>query len=102
MFARIDEDGTRLTELAERAAMTKQSMGELVDDLVARGYLERTPDPRDARARIVRPTARGRRHLRDARKVVGEVEAELERRIGPGRARALREALREIAGAADR
>ena len=102
VFARIDDHGTRLTDLAERAGMTKQSMGELVEDLVAKGYLERAPDPHDARARLVRPTAKGRRHLRDARRVVAQVEAELTRRLGPARARVLREALREIAGSLDR
>ena len=97
VFARIGDEGARLTELAERAGMTKQSMAELVDDLVAKGYLERAADPRDARARLLRPTAKGRRHLRDARRIVAEVESQLERRLGRARSRALREALAEIA-----
>ena len=45
MFGNIDPEGSRLTELAERAHMTKQSVGEVTSDLEQRGYLERVPDP---------------------------------------------------------
>src|SRR2546430_13380949 len=48
-FVRADE-GMRLTDLARFAGMTKQSVGEMVDDLVERGYVERVPDPEDGRA----------------------------------------------------
>src|SRR4028119_988614 len=57
--ARIDRDGTRLTDLAARALGTKQPAGPLVDSLERAGYVERVPDPRDARARLVRIAARG-------------------------------------------
>ena len=43
MFGNIDPDGTRLTDLAERARMTKQSVGEVTSDLEQRGYVERVP-----------------------------------------------------------
>ena len=46
------EGRVRLTDLAARAQMTKQSAGELVSYLEARGYLERVPDPSDGRVRI--------------------------------------------------
>src|SRR5512142_217151 len=52
-------EGSRLTELAERAGITKQSMGEIIDVLVQRGYLERIPDPTDGRATLIRRTERG-------------------------------------------
>jgi DNA-binding MarR family transcriptional regulator len=42
------QDGLRLTDIAARAGMAPQSMGELVDDLVSKGYLERREDPRTA------------------------------------------------------
>src|SRR5579859_7343846 len=51
--------GSRLTELAKRAGITKQSMGEMVDSLEQRGYVERIPDPTDARATLIRRTQRG-------------------------------------------
>src|ERR1700747_1273074 len=50
VFQHIDADGSRLTDLAERAQITKQSMGYLVDFLEQRGYLERRSDPTDRRA----------------------------------------------------
>ncbi|HEY5877262.1 MAG TPA: MarR family winged helix-turn-helix transcriptional regulator [Nakamurella sp.] len=50
---RIGPNGTRLTALAEQAQVTKQTAGALVDQLAAAGYVERRPDPSDARARLV-------------------------------------------------
>ena len=60
MFGNIEPDGSRLTDLAERAHMTKQSVGEVTTELERRGYLERVPDPGDGRAKIIRLTERGR------------------------------------------
>src|SRR5919112_5172516 len=54
VFQRIGATGTRLTELAEQAQVTKQSAGFLVDQLEKAGYVERVPDPTDARARLIR------------------------------------------------
>ncbi len=76
LLANLDLDGTRITVLAERAGMTKQSMGQLVLDLEARGYVTRTPDPTDRRATLVRFTERGGGFLRDAYAIKGEIEAE--------------------------
>ena len=55
----IELEGSRLTQLAERAGMTKQAVGEMVADLEQLGYLERVPDPGDGRAKIIRLSARG-------------------------------------------
>ena len=59
VFRFVREDGMRLTELAALAGMTKQSVGELVDDLVDLGYVERIPDPEDRRAKLICLTERG-------------------------------------------
>ena len=59
VFQHLNAGGSRVTDLAARAQMTKQSMGALVDDLERWGYVERVPDPNDRRARIVRRTSRG-------------------------------------------
>ena len=61
VFRFVREDGMRLTELAELAGMTKQSVGEMVDDLVDLGYVERIPDPEDRRAKLICLTDRGAR-----------------------------------------
>ena len=89
-------DGIRLTDLAAKAKITKQSMGELVDQIVDRGYAERVPDPDDGRARLIRITPFGRKLGRIARKTVREAEADWSRRIGAGRIEDLRETLRML------
>ena len=88
--------GTRVSVLAERAQITKQSMADLVLHLERHGYVERVPDPTDGRAKLVRATARGRETYAIAREFVAELEAEWGRRIGADRMRALRELLEEL------
>ena len=63
VFESLDPGGTRLTVLADRTQMSHQAMGELVEELIGLGYLERVPDPADGRARLIRPTPRGRAEL---------------------------------------
>lgn len=96
VFGNIDADGTRLTELAERAHMTKQSVGEVTTELEQRGYLERVPDPSDGRAKIIRLTDRGRVAQAMGRAVIDEVEREWAERYGAERVAALRETLEAI------
>ena len=73
LFARIGPEGNRLTQLAESAQVTKQTAGFLVDQLEAAGYVERVPDPTDARARLVRIAPHGR----EAQELAREVEARI-------------------------
>jgi DNA-binding MarR family transcriptional regulator len=54
-------DGVRLTDLAEALHIAPRSATEVVDGLQERGLVERTPDPGDRRAVILRPTEEGRR-----------------------------------------
>jgi DNA-binding MarR family transcriptional regulator len=96
VFARIGPDGTRLTELAEAAQVTKQTAGFLVDQLQAEGYVERVPDPSDARARLVRIAPRGREAVARAREMEQVVEREWEQHLGPERMAALRDALTSL------
>src|SRR5215204_5672866 len=72
----LDDAGTRVSVLADRAQMTKQSMAELVLHLERLGYVERIADPSDGRAKLVRATPRGRELYGIARLVVEEIEAE--------------------------
>ena len=75
-------EGSRLTELAERAGMSKQAMGDLVDQCEAWGLVTREPDPRDARARLVRFTAAGLAWLQAFRDAVAQAEAEFRVEVG--------------------
>ena len=99
VFLHIDRrSGTRLTELARRARMTKLGMLLLVDDLESRGYVRRAPDRDDARAKVVRLTARGRTAAAECRRAVQALEARTRRTMGDRRYEAFREALDSIIG----
>jgi DNA-binding MarR family transcriptional regulator len=102
VFVNIDDGGTRLTDLAERARVTPQAMAELVDDLVGRGYAERVPDPRDGRAKLIVLTDRGYEAVQAAHETVIGIEADLEALLGRTGLVRLRTALRRIAAAPPR
>ncbi|WP_344831262.1 MarR family winged helix-turn-helix transcriptional regulator [Actinocorallia longicatena] len=101
LLQRVNEEGSRLGELAESAQVTKQTAGYLVDQLEAAGYVERRPDPNDARARLVCLTdhACSIRPVADA--AVAEVEAEWAAHLGGRRMAQLREALARLREIAD-
>ena len=84
VFVNIDRAGSRLTHLAERAAMTPQAMGELVDDLAGMGYVERLPDPADRRAKLIMLTDLGYDTLQAAYDTILDIEAELLAELGAG------------------
>jgi DNA-binding MarR family transcriptional regulator len=96
VMQRIGPDGTRLTELAEAAQVTKQTAGFLVDQLERAGYVRRTPDPSDARARLVRLAERGEATRPRAAAVVAEVEAQWRAHLGERRWAQLRDALTRL------
>jgi DNA-binding MarR family transcriptional regulator len=96
VFGNIEPDGSRLTDLAERAHMTKQSVGEVATELEQRGYLERVPDPSDGRAKIIRLTERGQVAQALGRQIIDEIEQEWAERYGADRIAALRDALEAV------
>src|SRR5919204_2352300 len=96
VFQHIETGGSRLTALAERAQITKQSMGYLVDYLEQRGYLERRPDPTDRRAALVCLTERGWAQIRAALGIIAAVEQEWTTRLGESRMEQLRKLLSEV------
>lgn len=83
--ARIADEGSRLTDLAAAAQVTKQTAGVMVDQLEREGYVERVPDPRDARAKLVRFSPRGREVIAVARVVEEEVREEWTAHLGEAR-----------------
>ena len=96
VFQYLDDGGTRVTELAQRAQITKQSMAELVAHLERHGYVERVPDPADRRAKLVRVTPRGREVYAVAREFVAETERDWTRLLGESKMRTLRALLEEL------
>jgi DNA-binding MarR family transcriptional regulator len=89
----VDSRGTRLSVLADRAQIAKQTATALVDKLERAGYVERVPDPSDGRARLVRLTPRAEAALPVARAEEARIEAEWEAHLGPERMDQLRGAL---------
>ncbi|MEN8181505.1 MAG: MarR family transcriptional regulator [Myxococcota bacterium] len=90
LLPHIDLGGTRLTELARRAGVTKQAVGPLVAELEAFGVLRREPDPADGRARRVCFTEGGRRALLHGLAVLGTLEGDLREQLGSARLAQLR------------
>jgi DNA-binding MarR family transcriptional regulator len=95
VFRFIHEEGSRLTELAERSGLTKQAVGEVVADLEELGYVERAPDPDDGRAKLIKLTAHGGEARQIAVSIFAEIEREWAERFGPERIAAMRELLED-------
>lgn len=96
LFLVIDPEGTRSSELAKRAGMTKQAMGEQVRHLERLGYVEVVPDPSDGRARLVRLTGSGWKGVEIAESVITRFDAWLEDRLGAEAVTKLRATLGQI------
>jgi DNA-binding MarR family transcriptional regulator len=92
----VDRSGVRLSELSLRAGISKQAMMETVDVLEQGGSVRRRPDPADARAKVVRLTAKGSRQRAEARRAVTTVEGRLRRRLGERRYEQLKQTLSEV------
>jgi len=98
VFQHIEADGSRLTDLADRAQITKQSMGYLVDYLERHGYVERRPDTRDRRATRICLTERGWSQVRAALGIIAALEQEWTDALGQPRIDQLRELLTDVGG----
>jgi DNA-binding MarR family transcriptional regulator len=89
----IDVAGTRIADVAARAGVTKQSMGEMIDQLEGMKYLTRAADADDKRAKIVKFTREGRKLLVTIQAAVATTEKELAARIGTKAVKSLRDRL---------
>lgn len=96
-FVRLSGTGATVTQLAEHLGVTKQAAGQLVDELVAKGYVVRQPHPTDARARLVVLTERGQRCTVAATEAAAETVARWRAVLGEERFSALCEDLARIA-----
>jgi DNA-binding MarR family transcriptional regulator len=96
VFVHMELQGIRLTELANRAGMTPQAMGELVDDLQRMGYVERIADPSDGRAKLIVLTDLGVDNLQAAFDTIAGIEDQLADLLGRRGLLDLRANLRKI------
>jgi DNA-binding MarR family transcriptional regulator len=98
--AYIKADGSRLTDLATQARMTRPAMAELVDDLQRLGIVERRPDPTDGRAKLICLTDQGWTAMRTGHRIIAGLEAEYGRRIGDRRFETMCQAMQALLDAA--
>ncbi len=96
VFARIGPSGTRLSDLAAQAQVTKATAGFIVDQLERSGLVRRVPDPDDGRARLVTITDEGENAVRLAAEEVAAVEEEWTAHVGSRRMQQLRQTLGEL------
>jgi DNA-binding MarR family transcriptional regulator len=96
VFQRVAPDGSRLTDLADQAQMSKQGAGVMVDQLERLGYVRRVPDPTDGRARLIVIEERGRRAVEVARTTLDDILAEWEAHLGARKFTQLQQILDEL------
>ena len=89
-----------LRELVTRLGTSKQAVSKLADAMVAAGLVERVADPRDARAKDLRLTARGRGLLGDVEEIYAELEAGWAEALGADAVESLRRELETVVRAA--
>jgi DNA-binding MarR family transcriptional regulator len=96
-FARLSAGGATITQLAEHLDLTRQAAAQLVDELVAKGYVERHQHPSDARARLIVLTQKGWACTRAAEAAIADTLRRWEATLGPARLLALRNDLLQVA-----
>ena len=97
VLANVANGVTRASRLAENLGVSRQAMSQLLADMVKKGLIELIPDPDHGRAQLVQfaPQADGIRE--DARRVLRDLEAELEVSIGAQQMASLRQAFEQLA-----
>jgi DNA-binding MarR family transcriptional regulator len=96
VFGQIRPEGMRLTDLARGANITPQSMGQIVDELEQLGYVVRTPDPADRRAKLIKLTQEGAEIAQQGATTIRGIEERLVELLGERDYRKLRATLSKI------
>ncbi len=99
VLVQIGRDGVSMVQIASARGVSKQSIQGQVKSLVARGYVEVKRDPKDARARCVIHTEKGRKLVAALSEVKLKLHAQVEAKLGPERAKNLRNMLVQVVGA---
>lgn len=96
VFGTLPSGGARTSDLAARAGVTRQSMGEIVRELVDLGLLEMGPDPHDRRAKLVTYTEVGLEQVRRGKAHIVDVDERMVAELGEDGYERLREGLRTV------
>jgi DNA-binding MarR family transcriptional regulator len=96
VFQAIGAEGTTAVELGRRLGISKQAAGKTIDSLEHLGYVERGPDPHDARRKVVRLTDRGIDSLARSARIFDDLRARWAQTLGEERLRAMEADLRKV------
>jgi DNA-binding MarR family transcriptional regulator len=96
LLRHLDANGTRITEIARRAGITKQAAGQLVADCEELKLVRTTLDPDDGRAKIVTFSERGRSIIIAERAIIEEIEQRFQSALGKETYSAMRVALEKL------
>ena len=99
VFQYLEEDGSRITELASQAGITKQSMSALVYQLEEYGYLKRKKDQDDARAVLFVLTTKGASLKQRGQQINFQFEKKWEQELGTASYQKLREMIEQLVNA---
>lgn len=97
VIGHVPPEGITVTELAELVGMTKQGIGQFVQQLTDSGHLRTTAHPQDKRLRIVRRTSKGDASVRQLAAVLAKLEESWAERVGRARYRQFRDVLDQLA-----
>jgi len=101
VLARVYGDSSASADLARDLSISKQAVSQLIDTMVMRGYLARTPDPEDRRRMVLALTPRGEEAATAGWRAASEADAELASRLSPDGVAALRAGLITLCRMAD-
>ena len=96
LISNLDTAGDQITAIAEKAGITKQAMGQLVNELESKGYVKKTKNPEDKRAYLIQFTEHGKDALRAAYEVKIIIEDEYKALLGIENVHHLRELLQAL------
>ena len=102
VFGTLTGAGGRTAEMAARAGITRQSMGEIVRDLVDLGIVEMTPDPDDRRAKVVRYTEEGRAFAEAGMRYIASLEQRFAEELGEAEYATARDVLARVVDVLER
>ena len=102
VFGTLQSEGSRSADMAQQAGMTRQSMGELVREMVALGILEMRPDPEDGRAKLVTYTELGRQGASEGRRHLLDLEQAFVEEFGAEEYAAARDVLARVVDVLER
>ena len=92
----VPDGGVRVTALSSSMLVSKQGLGQLVNQLVNGGFVTVEPDPADGRARVIRCTGRGQEAQRMMRQRLADVEESWRDQVGAERYGVFREVLADL------